>query len=260
MLVVNLLDDKQKNVEYTLNNLKISNMGEHDTFKLEKVVANFIEINKLNDSKSFKMTMKLCLDNLQINCTKYPIDVIKRPFVPKNPAEKHSAICTEAYYFKKDTILAFEWWIKINRLHGYHKMIMYNHSLGNNDEFNQLFSKYNNFVQLNQLQCYPNLYGNSSQVKEKPFIQLNEIKNDYKVPIWPGLHTLVEGYVLNECFTENRPKYKYITITDQDESIAPRSLLKNTNKTAQICANDSLNKYLNFLKLFLVFVNLININ
>ncbi len=226
-LIINISDNKQTNVEHSLDKLKISNMGEHDTFKLEKVVTSFFQLNKLNNSKDFKLTMILCFDDMLI-CTKYPIDVVIRPYIPNKPGNKHSIICTEAYYFKKDMIQAFEWWIKLNRLHGYDKMVMYNHSLGNNDEFNQLFLKYDKFVQLNQLQCYPNLYGNSTQVKEQPFITLNEIKNVYKIPIWPGLHTLLEEYVLNECFTENRPKYKYITITDQDESIAPRGLLQNT--------------------------------
>jgi len=42
------------------------------------------------------------------------------------------------------------------------------------------------------------------------------------------LHTLLEGYVFDECYASNRNKYKYIAIIDQDESIAPRGLLANT--------------------------------
>jgi len=227
-LIINISDGKYTNIEFNLNKVSVHNMGEHDTFKLEKAITKFFQINKINNSKDFKITMKVCFFNDEKNCTKYPIDVITRPFKPDKTPAKHSIICTEAYYFKKDMIKPFEWWIKINRLHGYDKIVMYNHSLGNNDEFNELFLKYKKFVQLNQLQCYPNLYGNSSEVKLKPFTNLDEIKSVYKTPIWPGLHTLLEGYVFNECFTENRPKYKYIAIVDQDESIAPRSLLKNT--------------------------------
>jgi hypothetical protein len=104
---------------------------------------------------------------------------------------------------------------------------MYNHSLGG-QKFNELFSRYKNFVQLNQLQCYPNFYGNQTQIKKRPFVSLGELKQLYNKDIWPGLHTALEGYVFNECFLANRNKFKYISITDQDESIAPRRLLANT--------------------------------
>jgi len=186
---------------------------------------------KIMTKTNIKVKMKVCMEQMQ-NCTKYPLDVIVKRFVPLETEREqfqHSAICTEAYYFNVNKIQALEWWMQINQLNGYNQMIMSNHSMGNgNDEFEKLFLKYNKFVQLNQLQCYPNFYGNQSQIIERPFVRLNELKKLYNTEIWPYLHTVLEEYVFNECYTANRNKYKYITITDQDESIAPRGLLNTT--------------------------------
>ena len=80
--------------------------------------------------------------------------------------------------------------------------------MGNgNDEFEQLFLKNNKFVKLNQLQCYPNFYGNQSQIIERPFVRLNELKKLYNKNVWA--YTF-QNYVFNECYTANRINYKYI--------------------------------------------------
>ncbi len=226
IFIVTITDNRNTKIEYHLENLQVNQHYLHNSH-IETVRASLVLMTTINDSKNFKMTLKVCMKEMQ-NCTKYPLDVNIRRSKPSESTElKHSIICTEAYYFKKDKMQTFEWWIKINRLSGYNQMIMYNHSLGG-EKFNELFLRYKNFVKLNQLQCYPNFYGNQTQIEQKPFVSLGELKKLYNKDIWPGLHTALEGYVFNECFLANRNKYKYISITDQDESIAPRRLLSST--------------------------------
>jgi len=194
----------------------------------ETIKAPFYQKTRINNSSNFKIKMKVCMKQMQ-NCTKYPLDVIVRKFVPaeiEREQLQNSAICTEAYSFKKDQIKALDWWFKMNQLNGYNRIIMSNHSMGNgNDGFEELFLKNNKFVTLNQLQCYPNFYGNQSQIIERPFVRLNELKKLYNKNVWS--YTF-QDYVFNECYTANRIKYKYITITDKDESISPRGLLNTT--------------------------------
>jgi hypothetical protein len=212
-------------VEYIIDKLIVNEAWNSGR---EAIKAPFNLMTRINNSTNFKIKMKVCMEKMQ-NCTKNPLDVIVRKLVPleiEREQFQNSAICTDAYSFKKDRIQALEWWFKINQLNGYNKIVITNHSMGNgNDEFEQLFLKNNKFVKLNQLQCYPNFYGNQSQIIERPFVRLNELKKLYNKNVWA--YTF-QNYVFNECYTANRINYKYITITDQDESIAPRGLLNST--------------------------------
>jgi len=154
-------------------------------------------------------------------------DVTIKNYNEKDELKKESILCSKVYYFDQSYEKIFEWWIEMNKLNGYDKLVIFNNSL----PFRDLFRKYEGFVEVVQFQCLPNFF--SSNMTKKDFIKFSEIETIYKNnPL--GLHMHFEYLTFNECYLLNKDKYKYVAIMDQDESIIPRTpFLYNKSKPFQ---------------------------
>ncbi len=105
------------------------------------------------------------------------------------------------------------------------KLVFFNHSIPNTPEFNDAFKKHADFVEIKQLQCYPNFIDRNNS--HKLFIRNNDFKDVYKInPLFHHLH--FEYLCYNECFFENMDKFEHIAVFDQDESVIPRRIEKLT--------------------------------
>ena len=180
-------------------------------FKLNSILEKFNilpEIDKINLEVKIKY-------NSQI--TKVPIKLkiknIKSKQISKN---QQSMICSKIYQLKNDDYKTMKWWFEINKKIGFNKIVIYNNSIQNSKKFQDLFSYYENFVQVRQIQCFPNLFESKYQ---KTFLRnLNEFKLKYEQR-W-----LFEVLLFNECYLDNIDIYQYISILDQDEIVLPRNL------------------------------------
>ena len=117
------------------------------------------------------------------------------------------------------------------------KLVFFNHSIPNTPEFIEAFKKHADFVEIKQLQCYPNFIDKSNT--QKLFIFNDDFQNVYKInPLFHHLH--FEYLCYNECFFENMDKYEHIAVFDQDESVIPRRIEKFTklNLNQSIDQND----------------------
>ncbi len=190
------------------------------------------------------------------------LDLKVKRFNQIDSLKDHSIVCSKVYYVNKELADQFKWWIEMNRIHGYKKIVIYNNSIENSNEFNKLFTENTNFVQLIQFKCIPNFIDVNNT--HKPFINsFREIGSIYKKQI-VIYHVHFEDFVFTECYLENKDKYKYIAINDQDETIVPRYLndfrkiqtdfihknIQFTGESEKKCfyGNDSLNSIEEYLK------------
>ena len=171
----------------------------------DKVDLNVIVTNKDNKNESAQVDLKI------------------KDFKVDDKYKKHSILCNKAGHFTSGFEKDFEWWIQMNKLIGYDKIVLFN-STFTNDSYIKIFEKYKDFVELIQFQCIPNTHHQDKiNTSFYNFIDLNKYKiNSY------GALLHFEHFSFNECFTTYRDKYKYVSIMDQDEIILPRNPLQHS--------------------------------
>ena len=65
-----------------------------------------------------------------------------------------SMICVKNYGLSRDKLKTMRWWLSMNRLIGFNKIVIYNNSI--HSDFDSLMTEYNDLVQVKSLQCLPN--------------------------------------------------------------------------------------------------------
>jgi len=216
----------------SLNNYKTFVNHGHFNFKLQSLVIDFYlrdlfsndELGLINDFKNdIKMQVFVETQDKKFKIEK-PIEIRIKNFVELPFKKKKKAIiCSKQFYFDENYAKSFLWWIELNRMHGYDKLVFYNNSIPNLKWLNDAFRKHSDFIEIKQLQCYPNFEDKDNA--NKLFIKNSDFKEIYKInPLFHHLH--FEYLCYNECFFENKDKYEHIAVHDQDESIIPRRLDK----------------------------------
>jgi len=186
------------------------------------------------------MTIKSqSVKRLNFECGMFKSKVEMSP-IRKNNKEKNAVICTEPLFLENKDYSSLSWWIEINKLSGYKKIILYNNSIPNTREFNRIFDEHKNFVEINQLKCLPN------------FIKPNEPKylthyNEFLSGEWniENVHFLAfDSIANNECLYSNLYSSKFVLIQDNDEAFIVPRLEKFNTLTKQIgFLSESNNRY-----------------
>jgi hypothetical protein len=199
----------------------------------EEYVFEYIEIYfNLEDFIKYKydvtLTAKIEVIDNPSTSTNRAINLITKNFNTNNNNndKKHSVLCGKTYYYENSHLNYYKWWLNINKINGYDKIVLFNNSYGNGNwsQFNDLFIEYKDLVQIVQFHCLPNFFDLNN--KNKTYINFFEINQLYgKNPL--AYHQHFEFASFNECLLTNRDKYKYVTIMDDDETIIPRKPYNN---------------------------------
>ena len=134
-------------------------------------------------------------------------------------------MCTYCYFYGKSDVLdnyyMFMYWIELNKLFGYRKVALCNHSFPDTQQYAELFAKHAQFVHVYQLKTFPNFVKRQerqTQHAHNYFHSFNEVNWQLTVPL--------EVLSYNECYMDNLDTYKYISINGADELIIPRNVRK----------------------------------
>ena len=253
-------------LSFKLNKFEYNEHHIHSEYRWMSMEANFTLSNFISNQylhllqdipKNFELQVYIDIDN-QTDSTRHPMRVKIKHFRSVAP-KRHSLICSKLFYFGKNHASAFEWWIELNRMHGYHRLVIYNNSIEGSDKFDRVFQQQRDFVEIIQYQCIPNFIDKDNT--NKSFIRsFNEFEAYYKrEALYYHMH--FEFITLNECYFENMDKYEYIAVYDQDESIIPRRIknymqLDNKQIDLNVFGNDSqcldqsrsISSYMSYLK------------
>ena len=121
------------------------------------------------------------------------------------------------YILKHKAALLMDNWFSANLIIGISKIAIYNNSIENSKNLNDVFLKYSSLVEIRQAQCIPTLNYKSNS---KKFIRsLNDLL--IKGEEFPHRCT-IEILIFTDCYLNYVDKYKMIAVTDQDEVIFPR--------------------------------------
>jgi hypothetical protein len=183
------------------------------------------------------------------------IDLIIKKFKNNNDStnKKHSMLCTKAYHFNTDYFTTFKWWIEMNKMHGYSKLVIYNNSIETNNEMSEYFNENKDFVEIIQFKCIPNFVSdNRNQLFISDFYDLESRYKNRK----NNVHMHFEIFTYNECYLQNMNNYKFITINDQDETIIPKYLKNYTKQEHDLIRNSD--QFMQTAESFCYFNKMIN--
>jgi hypothetical protein len=238
VLNLKLTINSQTNIEKSVNTYNTYVKHGHFNFKIELLIANLTlsdilskeHLDLIGNDFEANLKMQVLIETQdKLHRIKNPIELRIRNFREINELKKKKAIiCSKQFYFDDSYAKSFAWWIELNRMHGYDKLVFYNNSIPNMKWLNDVFQKNADFIEIKQLQCYPNFEDKNNSMKL--FIRNSDFKNVYKIdPLFHHLH--FEFLCYNECFFENMNKYEHIAVHDQDESIIPRRFNKFSKLT-----------------------------
>jgi hypothetical protein len=222
-----------------------------------------------------KKSFHLYVSNSNSDETLHHIDV-KMKFIRRrsNKTKKNSIVCSKCFWYKSSDYKDLFWWIELHKLAGYKKVFFCNNSIPDTQEFNEIFEKNKNFIELSQLNYLPNFMDNNNDNRSSKshnyLSSYQQLGSYYHVD-----SDLFNMMITNECFLNNTDKYSHVSVIDNDEVIMPRvnskifktkdnfKFISNLNfdqKTLLIpdelrnletsCSNDIENRLDNYLKSF----------
>ena len=179
-----------------------------------------------NHSVADTFRIKLFIkDTLRNFTTHHSIDVKLLTQSRANVTKRGSMLCTYCYFYGQsetfDNYVMFLYWIELNKKFGYEKIGICNHSFPATANYNQLFAKHKDFVQMYELKFFPNLQlgqGNATDETHVYYTSFNQVHPELTVPL--------EVIMYNECYLDNFEHYRYVAINGADELVIPRTNAK----------------------------------
>jgi hypothetical protein len=157
--------------------------------------------------------------------TLYPIDVNLKYIRSRSGQQKEgSIVCSKCFWLKQEDYKDLFWWIELHRQAGYKKVIFCNNSIPNTKEFNDLFERNKDFVELSQLNFMPNFLKSNRHLSMKRHNYLNsfhELGSRFHIE-----SDIFNMMITNECFLNNTHKYQHVAVLDNDEIVLPRTKTK----------------------------------
>ena len=143
----------------------------------------------------------------------------------KTSRETNAVICTEPLFLEEKDYQNLAWWIELNKMSGYKKIVLFNNSIPDTEMFNKLFLKHKDFVEINQFRYLPNFLTPDKGKYLRHY-------RDFIVGEWhvDNVHFLgFDAIANNECLYANAHVAKFVLIQDNDEAfLTPRLEKLNT--------------------------------
>ncbi len=137
--------------------------------------------------------------------------------------KKYACICSLPKELRNQDYKLMHFWFEFNQMIGFDKIFIYNNSIENNVNFNDLFEKYSKLIELKHIKYYPMFQTNLT----------SQLQTGHK---W-----LFEAFIVSECYLDNIDLYENIFVIDQDELLIPRKF----KSVYPIDYNKKFNKTLN---------------
>lgn len=191
-------DKNENNLDFEINSIDIN-------FKYDNLISLKIKLNGIKE-----------LLNIKIK------DINKSN-------KKYAMICSKPWELSNNAYKTLKFWFEFNRMIGFDKIVIYNNSIENNDNFNNLFKKYNKLIEIYNIKYYPLLKTNLTS-------KLDDI------PRW-----CLESFFITECYFNNMDLYENVFVIDIDEILVPLKENKSSINDYSIQKTD-LNNYIDLLK------------
>ena len=183
------------------------------------------------------------LNRIEISCHIRDIKKNKWTTIPLNlklknlqkEKKKSAILCAKCLYLNANEYLHLNWWIELNKRGGYEKIVICNQSMESNYkkvnrlDFADVINSYGDFIELEQLECIPDLTSPiSSQARYFNTFKMLKLNGHFNGFMVETINILV----LSQCYLDNVDKYEYVGIFDNDETVLPK-LSNHFSKVSQ---------------------------
>jgi hypothetical protein len=227
-------------LKHVITNVTLSSRWVIDDYKLAALDGLFSLKDHLKIKNVKNATFKIRIVDLPTNQTSNELGVKVKSFKTNASDKKSAMICSKCFHLNKSVdYMSLKYWIELNRLIGYEKISICNHSIENDPVFDRLFQEYQGLVSLESLSCIPNLQTTASLYYKSPFFLVDRNEQfQYHINKWD----IVNQLVLNECYLENVDKFNFVAVIDIDETVIPKKQrLTNLRDTQYYIANQPSN-------------------
>jgi hypothetical protein len=133
--------------------------------------------------------------------------------------QKEVVVCTEPLFLEDKDASSLSWWIEMTKLAGFKKIVIFNNSIVNTQNFEKLFETLKNYVEIKQFRCLPNFIQPEKGQYLKNYKEF--ISGEWK---FENVHFLgLDGIANNQCLYENSFESNLVMIQDNDENfLVPR--------------------------------------
>jgi hypothetical protein len=127
---------------------------------LRKIISDGLAKNLTFDFDTHKKSLNITvsfIDRSSGNRSVNSVPVVIKSIEKIDKSRQRSALlCSRCFYFKSTDYKKFFWWVELNRLSGYNRIVICNNSIPNTLAFQKIFFKYKDFLFVKQLRCVPN--------------------------------------------------------------------------------------------------------
>jgi hypothetical protein len=246
------IDIKFKNAinkKYKTRGISTKPIAVYETYSFESVVGAF----ELDDTLVKEILTIKCIISDKKNRKSDEINLKIRKF--NNNLKNSSIICGDIYrYISRVHVGQLKWWIELNKMLGYSKIVIYENSIEDYFELRELLD--DKLIEIIKFKCIPNLVDLDKR-DVNFFTSFDQIRKLYrKYDLVYADH--FEDVLARECYLENMDKYKFITYNNFEETILPSYLsqvidLKNNdfyeNSQSKCNTNQTIQAYFNSLDL-----------
>jgi len=194
-LLVQVTTNTKMVYNYNLTEIKIIQVDQYKSYIFEYIEA---DLNVIKNVINIKVKISSILEQIT---TQNSINLIIKKFNHQNNEnmqQENSIICGKISYFSNDYIKNLEYWIKMNKLIGYDKILIFNHSIGTN--FNDLFSRYKGFLDIIPFKCIPNLLNNKNHYPYIQDILLKSNELDHVTSLTFKMSNYLQNETMNKIF------------------------------------------------------------
>jgi hypothetical protein len=235
---------QNREVNLIFKNISLSIKSKVDEYAYLTADADFnfnqSKIGVIFDEENFRFQVKICIEKKK--CTKSKLSLKIKYLLPngRKPSKKTVLICAKCLNQKDESFESVNAWLDLSKKIGYDKIILYDHSnflLGNESRFRQFYDE--NFLQLEKLECIPNLDISNSKKKQKYFKNFSRSKK----------LNLLSDLIQNECFSNNYDIFNYIAVFSIGETLfLPQKTTNRQNNSTKKCESTNLASFLSDLK------------
>jgi hypothetical protein len=212
------IDIKFKNAinkKYKTRGISTKPIAVYETYSFESVVGSFeLDNNLVKEILTIK-----CVISDKKNKKSDEINLKIKNF--NNNLKNSSIICSDIYrYINRVHVGQLKWWIELNKMLGYSKIVIYENSIEDYSELRELLD--DKLIEIIKFKCIPNLVDLDKR-DVNFFTSFDQIRKLYrKYDLVYADH--FEDVLARECYLENMDKYKFIAYNNFEESILPRYL------------------------------------
>jgi hypothetical protein len=240
---------QHKFAEFFVQNIQIAAFSRKKPYQTNAQLEATFDLTLLKESQHIDFFNKIemvlgiiAIDKRNNNFSSTNPDSINVKIKYRFSEKRNIYFCAEnPIYLEDNNHVDLKWFIELNRLIGFDRFILSNNSVPNTNEFNKIFEKNKDFLEVVQYNYLPNfLQPNSSQKFVRHYEDLTkkgvEFFGDalqYTIPMDTMSYT--------ECIHNNIDKANLIFVGDIDETFIPSRLSTFDTKQKSIEFLSSLN-------------------